>query len=70
MNPTISVELARYRIADLHRAAQRAQLTQHARRKRREQRDTKSQTESGRLPSVLTRHALAVLSARGPRTAR
>ena len=70
MNPMITAELTRYRIADLHRAAQRAQLTQHARRTRRGQRDTKSQTESGRLPDVLTRHALAVLIARSSRTAR
>jgi hypothetical protein len=66
MNPMISAELTRYRIADFHRAAQRDQLAQHARRMRRGQRATKNQTEPGRLASILTRHTLAVLSARSP----
>lgn len=70
MNPVISAELTRYRIADLHRAAQRDQLAQHARRMRRGQRDTRSQAEPGPQASVLRRRALAVLSARSPRTAR
>jgi hypothetical protein len=70
MNPMISAELTKYRITDCRRAAQRDQLAQHARRMRRGQRETRSQTESGRLAGVLTRHALAVLSARSPRTAR
>ena len=70
MHPMISAELTRYQIADFHRAAPRDQLAQHARRMRRGQRATRSQTKSGRLASVLTRRALAVLSARSPRTAR
>ena len=70
MNPMISAELTRCRIADFHRAAQRAQLAQHARRMRRGQLETRSQTQSGRMASVPTRHPLAVLSARSPRTAR
>lgn len=69
MNPMISAELTRFRIADLHRNAQRDQLARDARRARRQLRHSGAQARSGRPASVVTRHALALFGSRSPGTA-
>jgi hypothetical protein len=69
MNPMISTELTRFRIADLHRNAQRDQLARDTRRARRQLRRSGTQARSGQPASVVTCHALALFGSRSPGTA-
>ena len=62
MHPTLSCELAKARIADMHRQAQRDALARAARRAR----HRRPYQPALRIHAAVTRRLLSVLGARAP----